>query len=264
MSFLANKRALIVGLASKLSIAAGVAEAFHAQGCALAFTYQNDKLKSRVTDMAAKWGSNASLCFPCDVTVDEEIDTLFTDLSRQWSQFDILVHSVAYAPGELLEGQYLDHLDRKGFSLAHDVSSYSFAALAKAAHERNMLREQGALITMTYLGAARTIPHYNVMGVAKASLEANMRYIAASLGRENIRANAISAGPIRTLAASGIKDFRSMLGYNEKTTLLKRNITTREVGNTAAFLCSDLASGITGQVVYVDAGFHVAGMPDAL
>lgn len=264
MSFLANKRALIVGLASKLSIAAGVAEAFHEQGCALAFTYQNDKLKSRVITMAEQWGSNASLCFPCDVSSDEQIQALFADLSGQWEQFDILVHSVAYAPGELLEGQYLDHLNRQGFAMAHDISSYSFAALAKAAHERHMLKEQGALVTMTYIGAERTIPNYNVMGVAKASLEANMRYIAASLGKNNIRANAISAGPIRTLAASGIKDFRSMLGYNEKTTLLKRNITAKEVGNTAAFLCSDLASGITGQVVHVDAGFQVAGMPDSI
>ena len=264
MGFLINKRALIVGLASKLSIAAGVAQAFHEQGCELAFAYQNDKLKSRVLDMAKKWGTDESLCFPCDVSSDEEITALFTALADQWEQFDILIHSVAYAQKELLQGEYLDNLNRKGFNLAHDISSYSFAALAKAAHDKDMLRENGALATMTYIGAERTIPNYNVMGVAKASLEANMRYIAASLGKKNIRANAISAGPIRTLAASGIKDFRTMLDYNEKTTLLKRNITTKEVGNTAAFLCSDLASGITGQVIYVDAGFNVAGMPDAI
>jgi enoyl-[acyl-carrier protein] reductase I len=251
MGFLQGKRALIVGLASQRSIAYGIAQAMHREGAQLAFTYQNEKLQSRVTDMAAEWQS--SLTFPCDVSSDEQVTTAFHELQQHWDSLDIIVHSVAFAPADQLEGNYLDCVNRAGFAMAHDISSYSLCALAKAASP--LLNPNGAIITLTYLGANRAIPNYNVMGVAKASLEANVRYLAASLGSRGIRVNGISAGPIRTLAASGIKDFRKMLSYDETANPLQKNITPLEVGNAAAFLCSDLASGITGQIVYVDAGF---------
>lgn len=259
MGFLTGKRALIVGVASKLSIASGVAEAMHQQGAELAFTYQNDKLKARVTEFAAGWDS--SIVLPCEVADDASIEQLFIDLKQHWDRFDILVHSVAYAPGGQLEGDYLDCVTREGFRIAHDISSYSFAALAKAALPM-MIERKGSLLTMSYLGAERTIPNYNVMGIAKASLEANVRYMASSLGPRGIRVNGISAGPIRTLAASGIKSFRKMLDYNEKVTPMRANVTIEEVGNASAFLCSDLASGITGEILHVDAGFHITAMGD--
>lgn len=259
MGFLKDKRVLIVGLASKRSIASGVAEAMHKQGAKLAFSYQNDKLKPRVEKMAAEWGSH--LTFDCDLGSDESIAGLFTQLGKHWDYLDVIVHSAAFAPAGQLEGDYVNAVTREGFGIAHDISSYSFVALAKAGRE--MLKDRnGALLTMTYLGAERALPNYNVMGLAKASLEANIRYMANSLGPENIRVNGISAGPIRTLAASGVKSFRKMLKYYENATPMRRNITTEDVGNTAAFLCSDLAAGITGEIVHVDNGFHMIAMPE--
>jgi enoyl-[acyl-carrier protein] reductase I len=256
MGFLKGKRALIAGLASKRSIAWGIASAMHREGAELAFTYQNDKLRPRVEDMAKELGSE--LCFPCDVGRDEDITALFEQLGKAWDGLDIIVHSIAYAPRDQLQGTYLESVTREGFTVAHDISSYSFAALAKAA--RPMLRDNAALVTLSYLGAERAIPNYNVMGVAKGSLEANMRFMAADLGADGIRCNAISAGPIKTLAAAGISGFRSMLEHVERITPLKRNVTIEDVGNTAAFLCSDLASGITGEVIHVDNGYSMMGM----
>jgi enoyl-[acyl-carrier protein] reductase I len=257
MGFLQGKRALIAGLASNRSIAWGIAEAMHREGAELAFTYQNDKLKPRVEKMAGECGS--SLTFPCDVASDDQINDVFTNLSKSWDGLDIIIHSVAYAPREALEGDYVDSVSREAFQIAHDISSYSFTAMAKAAREL-MKGRNGALLSLSYLGAERVLPGYNVMGLAKASLEANVRYMAASLGPDGTRVNAVSAGPIRTLAASGIKNFRAMLDYNERNTPLRRNVTIEEVGNVAAFLCSDLASGITGEVTYVDCGYNITGM----
>lgn len=257
MGFLDGKRALIVGLASNRSIAYGVAKAMHREGADLAFTYQTDKLRPRVEKMAAEFGSDITM--PCDVASDEQIAAVFDTLSQHWDGLDILVHSVAFAPGEALKGDYLEGLTREGSQLAHDISSYSFAALAKASGAL-MQGRQGALLTMTYLGAVRSVPNYNIMGVAKASLEANVRYLAQALGHKGIRVNAISAGPIRTLAASGISNFRKMLDGFAKAAPLGRNITIDEVGNAAAFLCSDLASGITGEITYVDAGFNTVAV----
>jgi len=257
MGFLDNKRFLIVGVASDRSIAWGTAEAMRRQGAQLAFTYQNDKLKKRVLKAAERCGSEIVL--PLDVGDDDQIAALFEALGARWDGLDGIVHSVAFAPRDHLEGGYLDHLTREGFALAHDISSYSLAALAKGG--RALMRgRNAALVTMTYLGAVRVIPNYNVMGVAKASLEANVRYLADCLGPEGIRVNAVSAGPIRTLAASGIKNFKSMLEEAEGKTPLRRNVTIEEVGNAAAFLCSELASGITGDVLYVDSGYHILGM----
>jgi len=258
MAFLAGKRALIVGIASQRSIASGIAHAMHREGAELAFTYQNERLESRVRGIAAELG--ASICLPCDVESDSEIDAVFSGLSQHWEGLDILVHAVAFAPREALKGDYLDSLDRNAFRIAHDISAYSFSALAKAA--RPMLRNHnGALITLSYLGAERVMPNYNVMGVAKASLEANVRYMAESLGPEGVRVNAISAGPMRTLAAAGIAGFRKFLDDAADHAPLRRNVSLEDVGNAAAFLCSDLALGITGETVYVDAGFNIIGMP---
>lgn len=256
MGLLSGKRALIVGLASKLSIAAGIAEAFHREGAELAFTYQNEKLKSRVEGFAEGWGS--SLTFPCDVADDAEIEAVFTELGKRWDGIDIIIHSVGFAPAHELNGNYVDVTTREGFRIAHEISSYSFVALAKAG--RHMLRENGSLLTLTYLGSEKVLQNYNVMGLAKASLEANVRYMAASLGEDGIRVNGISAGPIKTLAASGIKSFRKMLAENAKRAPIRRNVTIDEVGNSAAFLCSDMASGITGEILFVDGGFNITGM----
>jgi enoyl-[acyl-carrier protein] reductase I len=257
MGFLNGKRALIVGLASKRSIAWGIAQAMRREGAELAFTYQNEKLKGRVEKLAAECDSAITL--PCDVGSDEEIEALFAQLGSHWDALDIIVHSVAYAPADQLAGDYLDCVNREGFRIAHDISSYSFAALAKAG--RSMIQgRNGALLTLSYLGAVQTVPNYNVMGVAKASLEANVRYLAQSLGPEGIRVNAISAGPIRTLAASGISNFRKMLDQFASNAPIRRNVTIEDVGNTAAFLCSDLAAGITAEITYVDGGFNSVGM----
>lgn len=258
MGMMSGKRVLIVGLASKLSIAYGIATAMHREGAELAFTYQNEKLRGRVEGFAELFGS--SLTFPCDVVSDDEIRAVFTELGKSWDGLDVVVHSVGYAPGHELEGNYVDVTTREGFRIAHDISSYSFGALAQAA--KPMLTGRGgSLLTLTYQGSERVVPNYNVMGLAKASLEANVRYLSASMGPDGIRVNGISAGPIRTLAASGIKDFRKMLAYNEAATPLRRNVTIDEVGNAAAFLCSDLASGISGEILYVDGGFNTVAMP---
>ncbi|HAO87354.1 MAG TPA: enoyl-[acyl-carrier-protein] reductase FabI [Gammaproteobacteria bacterium] len=257
MSFLAGKRILILGVASKLSIASGIAAAMHREGAELAFTYQNERLKDRVLGFAEQWDSN--LVFPCDVTSDQQIDELFSGLSEKWDGLDGIVHCLAFAPGNELDGNYVDITTREGFLTAHEISSYSFVALAKAGKEL-MAGRNGSLLTLSYLGAMRTLPNYNVMGLAKASLEANVRYMASGLGPEGTRVNAISAGPIRTLAASGIKSFRKMLDYNAKQTPLRRNVTIDEVGNAGAFLCSDLASGISGEILYVDGGFNTTAM----
>ncbi|MCE5234000.1 MAG: enoyl-ACP reductase [Mizugakiibacter sp.] len=257
MGFLHGKRALVVGIASQRSIAWGIANAMHREGAQLAFTYQNDKLKSRVEEAAAEFGS--SIVLPCDVADDAQIDGMFDALGKHWDGFDILVHSVAFAPREAIQGDYLDGLTREAFGIAHDISSYSLAALAKAA--RPLMKDRaGAIVTLTYLGGPRVVANYNVMGLAKASLEANVRYLAASLGPHGTRVNAISAGPIKTLAAAGISGFRKMLEYAENSAPLRRSVTIDEVGNVAAFLCSDLASGITGEVTYVDAGYNILGM----
>jgi enoyl-[acyl-carrier protein] reductase I len=253
MGFLAGKKVLIVGVASKLSIASGIASAFHREGADIALTYQNEKLKPRVEKFGAEWGS--SIILPCDVASDDEIEQVFTELAKVWDGIDIIIHSVGFAPGHELNGDYVDVTTREGFKVAHDISSYSFVALAKAGRKL-MAGRNGSMLTLSYLGAERTMPNYNVMGLAKASLEANVKYMASSLGPEGIRVNAISAGPIRTLAASGIKDFRKMLAENEKQTPLRRNVTIEEVGNAAAFLCSDLASGISGEILFVDGGFN--------
>ena len=255
---LQGRKILVVGIANKMSIATGIAHAMHRFGAELAFTYQNDKLKSRVLEVAQQCGSSPDLCWPCDVNDDEQIRQVFTGLQQHWPQLDGIVHSVAFAPQDQLSGDFTANTSRSGFNTAHEVSSYSFIALAQAA--RSMLSDDAALLTLSYLGSQRTMPNYNVMGLAKASLEAGTRYLAASLGQQGVRVNAISAGPIKTLASAGIKDIRSMLAYNAERTYLKRNVSTEEVGNAAAFLCSGLASGITGEILYVDAGFNVAAM----
>jgi enoyl-[acyl-carrier protein] reductase I len=257
MGFLANKRILITGMISERSIAYGIAEAMHREGAELAFTYQGERVRGRVTNLAGKFGSD--LVFQCDVAQDNEIDQLFIDLSKHWEKFDGFVHSIAYAPREALDGEFLDGFNRESFRIAHDISAYSFPAMAKAALPM-MEGRNASLLTMSYLGAVRTMPHYNVMGMAKASLESSVRYLAMQLGGKGIRVNGISAGPIRTLAAAGIADFGKLLSYNEKHAPLKRNVTIEEVGNVAAFLCSDLASGITGEISYVDGGFNTTAL----
>lgn len=261
MGFLNGKRALITGLISDRSIAYGIASAMKREGASLAFTYQGEKIKDRVAGLAKEFGSD--LVLPCDVGSDAEIDGMFGSLGQHWDGLDAIVHSIAFVPKEALAGNYLDSVTREYFRIAHDISSYSLAALAKAARPM-MQGRNGALLTLTYLGAQRTVSNYNVMGVAKASLEANVRYMAESLGPTGTRVNAISAGPIKTLAASGIAGFSKILGHNEQTAPLRRNVTIEEVGNAAAFLLSPLASGITGEVVYVDAGYHIVGahLPD--
>lgn len=257
MGFLAGKKVLIFGLISNRSIAYGIAKAFHAQGAELAFTYQNEKFKDRVAGMAAEFNSN--MIFPCDVASDDEINSVFTNLQQKWEKIDCLIHSLAFAPADQIAGDYIDNATREGFQIAHDISAYSLVAISKAALPM-MLETNGSILTLSYYGAEKAVPNYNVMGIAKASLEASVRYLASSLGSRGIRVNAISAGPIKTLAAAGIKDFRKLQNSYAEVTPLKRNITADEVGNAAAFLCSELASGITGEVVHVDAGYHAVGM----
>ncbi|MBE2895634.1 enoyl-ACP reductase FabI [Pasteurellaceae bacterium HPA106] len=256
MGFLSNKRILIAGVASNRSIAYGIAKAMCEAGAELAFTYQNDKLKPRVEEYAKDFGSN--IVIPCDVANDQDIENCFAELGKHWEKFDGFVHAIAFAPGDQLDGDYVDAVNREGFKIAHDISSYSFVAMAKAA--RKMLNPGSGLVTLSYLGAERAIPNYNVMGLAKASLEANVRFMANAMGKEGIRVNAISAGPIRTLAASGIKNFKKMLSHCEAVTPLRRTVTTEDVGKSAAFLCSDLASGVTGEILHVDGGFNIAAM----
>ncbi len=251
MGFMQNKRVLIVGVASKLSIAYGIAAAMHREGAQLAFTYQNDKLKKRVEEFAASFGS--SLVFSCDVANDNEIEQLFVQLGAHWDSLDTLVHSVAYAPADQLEGDFVDVTTREGFRMAHDISSYSLTALSKAAKPL-LVNAQGNILTLTYQGSERVLPNYNVMGLAKASLESSVRYLAEAIGSRGMRVNGLSAGAIKTLAASGIKDFGKLLSISANASPLRRNVTIDEVGNVAAFLLSDLASGMTGQITYVDCG----------
>lgn len=253
MGLLTGKHILITGLLSNRSIAYGIASACHREGAELAFTYQGERFKARTTDFAAEFSSK--LIFDCDVSDDAQISAVFIDLNKSWSQLDGLVHSIGFAPREAIAGDFLEGLSRESFKIAHDISAYSFPALAKAAAP--MLSPRAALLTLTYLGAQTVIPNYNTMGLAKASLEASVRYLAESLGPKGIRVNAISAGPIKTLAASGIKDFSKMLQAVQASAPLRRNVTIEEVGNAAMFLLSDLASGITGEITYVDAGFNV-------
>jgi enoyl-[acyl-carrier protein] reductase I len=257
MGFLQGRRALVTGILSNRSIAWGIAQALHREGADLALTYVDEKLRSRVDDAAEQLGSKIVL--PCDVGRDGDIDNLFASLGKQWDGLDILIHSIGFAPREALAGEFLDGLTRENFKIAHDISSYSLAALAKAARPL-MQNRHGAILTLTYLGAERALQSYNVMGLAKASLEANVRYLAYNLGPEGTRVNAISAGPIKTLAASGVAGLRKMLDHVGQVSPLRRNVSIDDIGNAAAFLCSDLASGITGEVVHVDAGYSTLGM----
>ncbi len=261
MGFLNNKRVLITGLLSNRSIAYGIAKAMKREGASLAFTYQDEELRGRIEKLATEFESD--LLFPCNVASDNEITQCFEDLQKHWDGLDCIIHSIAFAPREALTGDYLESVSRDAFRVAHDVSAYSFAALAKAGLPL-MENRNAALLTLSYLGAVRVMPNYNVMGLAKASLEANVRFMASSLGPKGIRVNAISAGPIKTLAAAGIGNFGKLLGYTERVSPLRRNVTIEEVGNVAAFLCSDLASGITGEITYVDAGFNTVAfsLPD--
>jgi enoyl-[acyl-carrier protein] reductase I len=257
MGFLAGKRALIVGVATERSIAWGIAQAMHREGAELAFSYPNDKMKERVEPLANSLGSR--LTMQLDVTSDEQIDGSFDLLKREWGNVDTVVHAVAYAPREAITGSFTANTSREAFRIAHDVSSYSFTALARGAQPL-MAGRNGSLLTLSYLGAVRSIPNYNVMGLAKASLEANVRFLAADLGPGGTRVNAISAGPIKTLAAAGITGFRKMLSRVAEVAPLRRNVALEDVGNAAAFLCSDLAAGITGEILYVDNGFSTVGM----
>ncbi|MGQ0544493.1 MAG: enoyl-ACP reductase FabI [Betaproteobacteria bacterium] len=258
MGLLAGKKILVTGLLSNRSIAYGIAKAAHREGAELAFTYQNERFRDRVADMAAEFGSKIAV--PCEVTSDAEIDSLFKELGKAWGGLDGLVHAIAFAPREAIAGDFVEGISREGFRQAHDISVYSFPALARAALP--LLRKDSSLLTLTYLGAARVVPNYNTMGLAKASLEASVRYLAASLGPRGIRVNGISAGPIKTLAAAGIGGFGKILKFVEAHAPLRRNVTTEDVGNAAAFLLSDLAAAITGEILYVDAGFShvVAGI----
>ena len=254
---LINKKILISGLANKYSIASGIASAMHREGAELAFTYQNERLLKKLKPLAKEYGSN--ILIECDVSSDDSIKNSFVELKKRWSSFDGFVHSIGFAPADQLEGNFVDVTTREGFKIAHEISSYSFTAMAKEA--KPALNDGSALLTLTYLGSMQSLPNYNVMGLAKASLEANTRFLAASMGKDNIRVNAISAGPIKTLAASGVKNFRKMLSQHSSRAPLRRTVTTEEVGNVAAFLCSNYASGVTGEITYVDAGFNTAAMP---
>lgn len=257
MGFLSGKRFLITGLISDRSIAAGIAQAMFNQGAELAFTYQDEKFKARVEDISKNWQPKSVIA--CDVASDEQIRQLFEELKKSWPDgFDGIIHSIAYAPRDQLEGDFVENINREGFRIAHEISSFSFTALAQQG--LSLLRPNSALLTLTYLGGERAVGAYNTMGLAKASLEANVKYMAASLGPKKIRVNAVSAGPIKTLAASGIAGFKKILSYQEQVTPLRQNVTQEQVGNVAAFLCSDLASGVTGEIVHVDAGFHAIAL----
>ena len=261
MGFLAGKRILITGLLSKHSIAYGIAKACHREGAELAFTYQSDRFADRVAKFADEFGSK--LVLQCDVAEDAQIEQLFVELGKQWEGLDGLVHSIAFAPTSAIEGDFLEGINREAFRIAHDISSYSYPALAKAARPMLLKGNNPALLCLSYLGAVRTMPNYNVMGLAKASLEEATRYMAVTLGPQGIRANSISAGPIKTLAASGIGSFGKLLSYNSHHAPLRRNVTIEEVGNAAAFLLSDLASGVTGEIMYVDGGFNTTALGNA-
>lgn len=258
MGFLAGKRFLVTGVMSDRSIAYGIAEAMHREGAEMAFTYVGDKFKERVHKLVDQFNPVAVL--PCDVASDEQINAVFTELGKHWDGVDGIIHAIAFAPADQLDGDFIENVNREGFAIAHDISAYSLCALAKAG--RAMMQGRNAsIVALTYLGSEKAVINYNTMGLAKASLEAAVRYAAQSLGPEGIRVNAISAGPIRTLAASGIKGFRKMLDHNAQVAALKRNVTTEEVGNVAAFLSSSLSSAITGEVIHVDCGFSMVGVP---
>lgn len=259
MGFLQGKRILITGLISNRSIAYGIAQACHREGAELAFTYSGDRFKERVEEFASEFGSNIVL--PCDVSEDAQIENAFKGLAEQWDGLDGLVHAIGYCPREALEGDVFSGMTRENFRIAHDISAYSFPALTKAALPL-LEGRKSSVLTLSYIGAEQVVPHYNMMGLAKASLEASVRYLAAGLGPRGIRANGISAGPIKTLAASGIKDFTLIFKFVEKYSPLRRNVTIEDVGNTAAFMLSDLAAGITGEITHVDCGFNavVPGM----
>nr|WP_295080056.1 enoyl-ACP reductase FabI [uncultured Roseateles sp.] len=260
MGFLAGKRLLITGVLSNRSIAYGIAKACHREGAELAFSYQGERFKDRITEFAAEFDSK--LVFDCDVSDDAQMEALFANLGEAWPEFDGFVHSIGFAPREAIAGDFLDGLTRENFRIAHDISAYSFPAMAKLAAPR--LRPGAALLTLSYLGAARFVPNYNTMGLAKASLEASVRYLAQSMGARGVRVNGISAGPIKTLAASGIKDFGKLLGQFAASAPIRRNVTIEDVGNVAAFLLSDLAAGVSAEITYVDGGFsHVAMAGDA-
>ena len=259
MSFLSGKKILIVGVANKFSIASGIAKSMSKNGAELFLSYQNERLKNKVMQVGDEL--NCKNYFECDVSDDKSIESLIKDVKDKWGTLDGIVHAVGFAPSNELDGNYIDVSTREGFAIAHDISVYSFTALAKAS--RDIMKDRNAsLLTLSYLGSQRTLPNYNVIGIAKASLESSTRYLASSLGKSQIRVNAISAGPVKTLAASGVKSFKKMLSYNASRAPLGRNITTDEVGNAAAFLCSDLASGITGEILYVDGGFNITAMGD--
>ena len=257
MKLLEGKNVLIVGVANKHSIAAGIAESMAENGANIALTYQNERLQGNVEKLGSNWGVDTFL--PCDVAEDNQIEETFKVLSNKWDGLDAVIHAVGFAPREELDGDFLDATSREGFKIAHDISSYSFIGLAKGAKEM-MSGRKGSLLTLSYLGSKMTLPNYNVMGLAKASLEASVRYLAVSAGKDGHRVNAISAGPVKTLAASGVKNFRKMLSYNSSRAPLGRNITTKEVGDAATFLTSDMASGISGEILYVDAGFNITAM----
>ena len=255
MGFLAGKRLLITGVLSNRSIAYGIAKACHREGAELAFSYQGERFKDRITEFAAEFGS--SLVYDCDVTSDEQMQALFDQLGEVWPEFDGFVHSIGFAPRDAIAGNFLDGMTRENFRIAHDISAYSFPAMAKLAAPR--LRPGAALLTLSYLGAERFVPNYNTMGLAKAALEASVRYLAYDLGAKGVRVNGISAGPIKTLAASGIKDFGKLLSQFAASAPIRRNVTIEDVGNAAAFLLSDLAAGVSAEIMYVDGGFsHVA------
>ncbi|KQW43767.1 MULTISPECIES: enoyl-ACP reductase FabI [unclassified Roseateles] len=256
MGFLAGKRLLITGVLSNRSIAYGIARACHREGAELAFSYQGERFKERISEFAAEFGS--SLIYDCDVTSDEQMEALFNQLGEVWPEFDGFVHSIGFAPREAIAGDFLEGMTRENFRIAHDISAYSFPAMAKLAAPR--LRAGAALLTLSYLGSLRIVPNYNTMGLAKASLEASVRYLAQALGPKGVRVNGISAGPIKTLAASGIKDFGKLLGQFAAQAPIRRNVTIDDVGNTAAFLLSDLAAGISAEITYVDGGFSHTAM----
>jgi len=261
MGFLAGKRLLITGVLSSRSIAYGIAKACHREGAELAFSYVGERFKDRITEFAAEFDSK--LIFDCDVSSDEQIDAMFAQLGETWPEFDGFVHSIGFAPREAIAGDFLEGLSRENYRIAHDISAYSFPAMAKAAVSR--LRPGASLLTLSYLGAERYVPNYNTMGLAKASLEASVRYLAYSMGKRQVRVNGLSAGPIKTLAASGIKDFGKLLTHFAANTPIRRNITIDDVGNVAAFLLSDLAAGVSSEIMYVDGGFsHVALTDEAV
>lgn len=260
MALLSNKKILITGIANNRSIAYGIAQVLYREGAELAFTYYTDRLKGRVQSLSKNF--NSDIVLPCDVSSDASIKELFIELKKKWLTFDGFIHAIAFAPTEQLKGDYVDSVTREGFVLTHVISSYSFVGIAKEC--RNMLNHNASLVTLTYLGSSCVVPNYNIMGLAKSSLEANTRYMANAMGPNGIRVNAISSGPIRTLASSGIKNFKKMLYYCQNQAPIRRNVSIEDIGNVAAFLCSNLSSGITGEVIYVDGGFNIVSNTSSL